>query len=105
MTKIIYNKLVRDLIPNIIEKSGKNLLTETLSDENFLIKLNEKLNEEIQEYNESNEVEELADIIEVIYAILNVRKISKKHLDKIRVDKAHKNGKFLKKVLLVEVSE
>ena len=32
----VYNKLVRDRIPEIIEASGKTCLTATLSDEAYL---------------------------------------------------------------------
>ena len=37
--KITYNKLVRDLIPQIIEKSGKTAVYDTLSDEAYLEKI------------------------------------------------------------------
>lgn len=36
MGTIKYNKLVRDRIPDIIEKSGKACVTEILSDEEYL---------------------------------------------------------------------
>ena len=36
MKKIIYEKLVRDKIPEIIEKSGKQCDVEILSDEKYL---------------------------------------------------------------------
>ena len=57
-----YDKLVRDLIPEIIEASGKRCVCSTLSDEEYLDKLDEKLNEELAEYQESKSMEELADL-------------------------------------------
>ena len=49
MKEIIYNKLVRDKIPQIIEASGKTCETEVLSDERYLEMLDKKLNEELAE--------------------------------------------------------
>ena len=45
-----YNKLVRDRIPEIIEASGKNCVTEILSDADYLKMLDAKLDEELAEY-------------------------------------------------------
>ena len=50
MSTIQYNKLVRDRIPEIIEASGKRCVYSTLSDEEYLARLDEKLNEELAEY-------------------------------------------------------
>ena len=47
--KIIYNKLVRDKIPEIIEASGKTCETEILSDKEYLQMLDKKLDEELAE--------------------------------------------------------
>lgn len=54
-----YHKLVRDRIPEIIEASGKTCTYETLPDEDYLRLLDEKLNEELAEYQESKSLEEL----------------------------------------------
>ena len=66
-------KLVRDKIPKIIEAAGLTPIIETLSDEDYLIELDKKLNEEVAEYQESKSIEELADILEVILAICTAR--------------------------------
>ena len=57
-----YNKLVRDRIPEIIEASGKNCVTEILSDADYLELLDAKLDEELAEYHKDQNVEELAEI-------------------------------------------
>ena len=44
---MIYNKLVREKIPEIIEASGKTCETEILSDEEYLQMLDKKLDEEV----------------------------------------------------------
>lgn len=63
----IHNKLVRDKIPEIIEKENRRPITKILSKEEYISELNKKLQEEFKEYLEDNNVEELADIVEVIY--------------------------------------
>lgn len=46
----IHNKLVRDKIPEIIEKTGKTAYCHTLTEEEYLSELDKKLNEECAEY-------------------------------------------------------
>ena len=60
----VYNKLVRDKIPKIIEMSGKTCTVETLMDEKYIAMLDAKLNEELAEYQENKSLEELADLLE-----------------------------------------
>ena len=59
----VYNKLVRDKIPSIIEKNeGVVPKIRILETEEYIKELNIKLKEELNEYLESGEVEELADL-------------------------------------------
>ena len=105
----VYNKLVRDRIPEIIEKSGKNFTSRILEDDEYLIEINKKMHEEFAEYEEtsSNEdaVEELADLLELIYAAANTYGATFEELEKIRVDKAKKRGGFDERIFLVEVED
>ena len=103
MSTIQYNKLVRDRISEIIEASGKRCVYSILSDEEYLAKLDEKLNEELAEYQESKSMEELADLLEVIRAVAVARGSSMDEVEAIRRDKAAKRGGFEKKILLTEV--
>lgn len=103
MKKIEYNKLVRDLIPDIIIASGKTCSTSILSDSDYILMLDAKLNEELAEYQESKSMEELADLLEVIRAVAAARGSSIEEVEKIRHEKAAKRGGFEKKLLLTEV--
>ncbi len=47
---IAYNKLVRDRIPKIIEKSGKKAVVEILDDSTYKRFLDDKLDEEIPDW-------------------------------------------------------
>ena len=100
-----YHKLVRDRIPEIIEADGKTCICETLSDEDYISLLDQKLNEELAEYQESKSLEELADLLEVMQAVVKARGWTLEELEQVRADKAAKRGGFEKKILLKEVKE
>ena len=100
-----YHKLVRDRIPEIIEIDGKKCDCETLSDEDYISLLDQKLNEELAEYQESKSLEELADLLEVMQAVVKARGWTMEQLETLRAEKAAKRGGFEKKLLLKEVIE
>lgn len=101
--KTIYNKLVRDRIPELIEASGKTCSTEILSDNEYLKFIDAKLDEELAEYHQDQNLEELADLIEVVYAAAKARGYTLEELERVRTEKAAKRGGFDKKILLKEV--
>ncbi len=105
MKKITYHKLVRDRIPEIIEQDGKTCTCSILNDEDYLKLLDEKLNEELAEYQESKSMEELADLLEVIRAVASARGSSPEEVESIRKKKAEKRGGFEKRIMLEEVVE
>lgn len=100
-----YNKLVRDLIPNIIEADGKTCVTEILDQETYLQMLDEKLSEELTEYQESKSLEELADLLEVLQAVLKARRWTWEQLGQVRAEKASRRGSFEQRIFLKEVIE
>ena len=100
-----YNKLVRDKIPQIIEENGQMCETEILSDERYLEMLELKLSEECTEYQIDKDIEVLADILEVVYAIANAKGVTDDELDRIRLAKANKNGRYKDKIYIKEVTE
>ena len=103
--KIIYNKLVRDKIPAIIEASGKNCEIKILSNEEYLQMLDKKLDEELLEYHQDQTIEELADLLEVLYAAANARGYSIEEIEQVRVEKQKARGGFDRKILLKSVTE
>lgn len=102
---IIHNKLVRDKIPQIIEKSGKTPVCRTLSDEEALEMLDRKLSEELNEYQADKSMEEIADLLEVIHAVVKARGSSMEEVEAIRKDKLKKRGGFDKRIFLECVIE
>ena len=101
----VYQKLVRDRIPEIIEADGKTCVMETLSDSRYLEMLDAKLAEELAEYQESKSLEELADLLEVMRAVVQARGWTWGQLEQVRQEKAMQRGGFEKKILLKEVIE
>ncbi len=83
----VYNKLVRDKIPEIIEADGRKCKTEILSEEAYLKMVDAKLDEELAEYHKDQNIEELADLLEVIYAAAQARGYSVEELERVRVAK------------------
>ena len=105
MATKIYNKLVRDRIPEIIKADGNICVTEVLPDDRYLQMLDVKLDEELAEYQESKSLEELADLLEVMRAVVKAKGWTWEQLEQVRQEKAAKRGGFEKKILLGEVIE
>ena len=101
----VYNKLVRDRIPEIIEAAGKKCTYEILSTEQYVAMLDAKLNEELAEYQKSKSLEELADLLEVMAAVVTVRGCTWEELAALRAEKRAERGGFEKKILLNAVQE
>lgn len=103
MSVITYNKLVRDKIPEIIEKDNKTCEIRILDDDEYLKMIDAKLDEELAEYHKDQNLEELADILEVLYAATKARGYSLEELEECRREKAEKRGEFKRKILLKTV--
>jgi predicted house-cleaning noncanonical NTP pyrophosphatase (MazG superfamily) len=105
----IYNKLVRDRIPRVIESTGKQFSTRILNDEEYIKELKNKSFEELQEYvnanNDENAIEELADLLEIIHALAKCHGASFEEVEEVRRKKAEKRGGFKEKIFLNEVED
>lgn len=97
---IEYDKLIRDRIPKNIERSGRKCIVEVMDDDTYLQYLDQKLNEELAEYQADKSLEELADLLEVMYAVAEARGYSIEELESVRKTKAAKRGGFKKKLRL-----
>lgn len=105
----IHNKLVRDAIPEVITRTGKEFSTRILSKEEYRVEVKKKLSEELAEYNEANTneeaIEELADLLELLHAATKMHGSSFEELETIRIAKAEKRGGFEKRIFLIEVED
>ena len=101
-----YKKLVRDKIPQIIERNEKrSCIVRVLDDEEYLEELNKKIQEELAEYLDSGKIEELADLEEVLRAILDYKGVSYEEFERIRQEKVNKRGAFKDKIYLEGLEE
>lgn len=101
----IYNKLVRDKIPAVIEADGKKCDIHIAKNEEYARLLEEKLKEEVNEYLEAKNLEELADVMEVLFGLANRLGYSEEELIKKRQEKFEERGGFNEGIVLERVHE
>lgn len=106
---IIFNKLVRDRIPEKIESNGEKAVVRILNDDEYKLELNKKLLEECNEVigaKDSVEVkEELGDVLEVIRAIAELNNSNLDEIIKVSGAKREKRGGFDKRIFLERTYE
>ena len=98
-------KLVRDLIPQIITKQGRIPVTRIMELEEYKKKLATKLIEEAHEFQEDKNIEELADIIEVFDAIVKAYGFTLEELQIVRAKKQLERGAFDKTIFLEAIEK
>ncbi|MFR8979282.1 phosphoribosyl-ATP pyrophosphohydrolase [Catenibacterium sp.] len=106
--KHIYNKLVRDRIPEIIENDHKTCKTRILDSNEYIECLKTKLLEECNEVinAEGEDIKkEIADVLEVLEALENTLHIDHQEVLSIKEKKARSNGAFDKKIYLEYVED
>lgn len=94
-----YNKLVRDRIPEIIERTEKSCTYHIAGKEDFKNELLKKLCEEAAELSE----DPCEDVFEVIEAIIDEFGFSKSTIDQIKMKKKKDRGGFEKRIVLEKV--
>jgi len=101
----IYNKLVRDKIPQVIEAGGNKYDIRIADKKEHYQLLEEKLNEEVKEFLEGKNLDELADIMEVLYGLADNLGYSEEDLNNRRIEKREKRGGFKEGIVLMRVHE
>ena len=96
-------KLVRDLIPTIIEESGKSCTYHIAEGGELQRRLYEKMREELDEFVENPCIEEAADMWEVLHAIFEVHGIHHRDVMNKAEDKEEERGGFTKGIVLEKV--
>lgn len=99
----VYDKLIRDKIPEIIEGSGKRCEVEVVSDKVALDYLYMKLEEETKELLEDKNLEEIADVMEVLFAIASKYGYSEEDVLSKRNKKKNARGGFNDNLVLKNV--
>jgi predicted house-cleaning noncanonical NTP pyrophosphatase (MazG superfamily) len=93
-----YNKLVRDRIPEILDRKGIAYEKRTASDAEYKTELIKKLLEEAEEFSNAGDPEELADVLEVIEALKTLPEYGS--AESIRLKKREERGGFDEKLIL-----
>ena len=102
----IYNKLVRDKIPDIIKGNGENPVIKVLNEDEYKKELEKKLYEEYNEVisaNGQDRLEELADMLEVIAALAKIEGKTLEDVSLIAHQKVLKRGSFNNRIYLEKV--
>ena len=98
-----YNKLVRDLIPEVIKADCKACEIEIAKDEEKTELLEAKLMEEVNEYLKDKNLEELADVMEVLFGLAHNLGYSEDDLINKRNEKLKARGGFKEGIVLKKV--
>lgn len=100
----VFNKLVRDNIPDIIASNGEESVTRILADEEYKVELYKKLleeaNEVISSKNSDETIEELADVLEILRSITELNGKKLYNVVEVAKQKRLKRGGFEKRVFL-----
>ena len=106
---IIYNKLIRDRIPEIIKDDNKLCEVRILDNSEFSREVYRKLLEEMTELSNASSrdeiINEMADIHELLDTLRDIHNI---HLNEVltkQISKGLTNGKFERKLFLISVGE
>lgn len=101
----VYNKLVRDRIPEIIEKAGEKPYIETLNKKEFFEETKKKISEEARELIKAKGrkqiINEIVDIQELIDVLVTQIGITKLELWTLQRKKNIKRGGFKKRLFLI----
>ncbi|EDT73544.1 DUF429 domain-containing protein [Clostridium butyricum] len=101
----IYNKLVRDNIPEIIKAENKKCEIEIVTDKEKFEMLKKKLQEEVNEFFEDKNIDGIADIMEVLFEFAEYLGVDEKQVMKERNEKKNKYGVFKDGVVLKNVED
>ena len=98
----VYNKIVRDKIPDIIKNENRKCNIKILSEKDAVNLLSQKILEEADEFIKEPSKEEMADIFEILHSIIKKYNWNYDEIEKIRINKANKNGSFDKNIFLID---
>ena len=103
----VYNKLVRDKIPEIIMGDNRKPVTRILTADEYKIELEKKLYEEYKEVllttNSEDRIEELADMLEIIQTLAIMENKTLADVINVAKEKSQKRGGFQKRIFLEKV--
>ena len=108
--KKVYNKLVRDKIPEIIKLDNCKPTIRTLDSKEFLSELFKKMAEEAEEFvkakdNKEEVMKEITDIYEIIDTVIRLYGLDKNDILALQEKRRDERGSFKNMVYLESVDE
>lgn len=100
---MLYNKLVRDKIPELIRDATP--IVHVADDVEYEAALRRKLQEEMNEFLVDPSTEEAADVLEVMHALCAFHGVDLSALEDVRLKKASERGGFAGRVILDRTEE
>jgi predicted house-cleaning noncanonical NTP pyrophosphatase (MazG superfamily) len=94
-------KLVRDLIPHLMEKRGQTPNYHVAEDGEFEKRLFDKLLEKANELRADHSIQEFADMMDIMETIKQLKGYSWDDVDEARRKKYSEKGAFEKKYILI----
>ena len=103
--KKIHNKLIRDKIPEIIEKTSGKYKMRILDNEEYKKELLKKIVEEAKEVLDTDGdkkelIKELGDVLEVIDHLVGAFDLNRAEIEKVKQERKESRGGFDKKLFL-----
>ena len=111
MPKKLYNKLVRDRMPEIMRSQGEEPVVRVLTEDEFKQKIRLKLLADAGEARVAKTreelVKELADVLEIVDAIADVESVPLDEIQLVKTQRRTERGGFERRVYLVssEITE
>ena len=105
MRKKLYHKLVRDRIPEIIDRVDKEYQASQLHGDDLVRYALKKLREEVQEFVADPCAEEAADILEILHFVCEIAAIPWTEVEAQRISKRIIKGGFETGILLEWVED
>ena len=100
----VYDKLVRDKIPEVIERNGETAITRVLDENEYrrelLWKLQEEVNEVLNATSKEQLIEELADVLEVLKSIAKLENKTMADVIEVAQQKRLVKGGFDQRIFL-----
>jgi predicted house-cleaning noncanonical NTP pyrophosphatase (MazG superfamily) len=106
--RVVYNKLVRDQIPDIIAAAGSRPATRILDHASYQCALRSKLVEEAQEAEAASDEQlgsELADVLEVLRALAKAHDMKWEDIELQATCKRSERGGFDRRIFLEHVDQ
>jgi predicted house-cleaning noncanonical NTP pyrophosphatase (MazG superfamily) len=97
---IIYDKLIRDKIPEILKNKGIKFQSHVANDDEFIYKLHQKLLEEATEFKNDPNIEEYIDVLEILDTIKKTHNFKNDEIIITKRNKKNNKGGFKDKIIL-----